>query len=89
MTSKIKIMTKVAFFTILLIIVLPKIALAASCTSGGAYDCLSQSGPILQVLEIGLNFMAAAVGLIATIMLIIAGIQYSERWWQCPSYSEG
>lgn len=52
---------------------------ATACEQGDAAACLNQGsqGNILGFVVIALNFLAAAVGISALIMLIIAGIQYS------------
>ena len=82
MTSKIKKFIKPASLPIFLIFTISNVALAASndCQNGNATDCLSQgnAGQIMKILEVGLNFLAAAVMVIAVIMLIIGGIQYSS-----------
>lgn len=50
----------------------------SSCEQGNAEDCLTQGNPgkILDIIGIGLNFLAGFVFLAAVIMLIMGGIQY-------------
>ena len=48
-----------------------------ACSTGE--ECLNQgaTGKVMDVLIIGLNILSGAVGLLAVIMLVVAGIQYS------------
>jgi hypothetical protein len=81
MTSKIKKFIKPAVFQIFLLLAVSNTVMAGTtCSTGSATDCLSQgkTGQIMQILQIGINVLAAAVGVIAVIMLIIGGIQYSS-----------
>lgn len=52
---------------------------ATACQNGDAAACLNEGtqGNILGFVVLGLNFLAASVGIAAVIMLIVAGIQYS------------
>jgi hypothetical protein len=49
----------------------------AACSSGA--DCLQQgkTGEIMKLLKLGLNILSGAVGVLAVIMVIVGGIQYS------------
>ena len=93
MTSKIKKFIRIITLQVVLLMAISNIALAAptatpsttgsagnTCATGNAYDCLNQgkTGQIMKLLEVGLNILAAAVGVTAVIMLIIGGIQYSS-----------
>jgi len=64
---------------ILLLISYPAYAISYSCVGGNATDCLtgnSDVNSILNIIKIGINFLAAGVGVLATTMLIYGGIQY-------------
>jgi Type IV secretion system pilin len=80
MLSKIKQLKFLSSISLFLLILTPASALAAkSCEQGNAKACLEEgaTSSVMSIIILGINFLAAAVGLIAVIMLIIAGIQYT------------
>lgn len=79
MTTKIKAI-KYMLSGIAIILLFSNRALAGPLDSKcEAEECLNQgkAGEIMKLLSLGLNFLAAAVGILAVILLIIAGIQYT------------
>jgi hypothetical protein len=55
-------------------------ACKAACQHGSANSCLEvdKANKIIDLLEVGLNFLAGAVFLGAVIMLTVAGIEYTS-----------
>ena len=76
MITKIKKLFYLLGFQSIFLLLMPRVAMAAACTSG--YDCLSSGKPgeVMNLLNVGLNVLAAFVAAGATIMLIVGGIQY-------------
>lgn len=83
MKPKIKKTLKLSIIPTLWLLSLSGMALASSladqCKNGNASACLKSSkgfNYIYSDLTTGLTFLAAGVGLVATIMLVVGGIQY-------------
>ena len=55
------------------------LAQAGTCESGDARACLAGGKPreVMKLLEVGVNVLAIAVGIVAVINIIIGGIQYT------------
>ncbi len=69
----------VGLFAIFAVVPLP-VQAATSCEEGNSAACLESTkstSSVMNVIVIGINFLAGAVGLVAVIMLIVAGIQYT------------
>lgn len=82
MTAKIKKIIQSAALFSLYIVAISGLVLAGTstpCENGNAEDCLKNStgfDKIYSTLTDILTFLAASVGLFATIMLVVGGIQY-------------
>jgi hypothetical protein len=84
MTTKIKLTITVILTPLILLFLYTLTAFAAEkpnlntskCT---AEECLKQggAGEIMKIISVGVNFLAAAVFVLAVILIILAGIQYT------------
>jgi hypothetical protein len=77
MKYKTKILSIVLASYLAIVVFLPtNVLMAAGCTTGS--ECLNQGKPkqIIELLQVGINILAAIVGVGAVIMIIYGGIRY-------------